>query len=169
MACIALVSLLCLASLHACSARLLPSIDKQVSFRVHHVAEVLVEKAKVNNGESTQIIINKRISHENGNGLKQKTPLMMIQQQDQQPIIQGNDLTTKPSSHTELKQSSNVEFTKGQNGKTIIIRSMLGSDPEDTEENVDTKENNKTSNVEDIDMMDYAQPHRKPPIHNEKP
>lgn len=43
---------------------------------------------------------------------------------------------------------------------------MLGSTPQDTEEAVNTKEN---GSVDDIEMMDYAQPHRKPPIHNEKP
>ena len=43
---------------------------------------------------------------------------------------------------------------------------MLGSIPRHTEEAVDTKESEA---VDDIEMMDYAQPHRKPPIHNERP
>lgn len=43
---------------------------------------------------------------------------------------------------------------------------MLGNrSGDDTEEAVDSKENDT---VEDIVVMDYAQPHRKPPIHNEK-
>ena len=42
---------------------------------------------------------------------------------------------------------------------------MLGNSGGDTEEAVDSKEKD---NVGDIDVMDYAQPHRKPPIHNEK-
>ncbi|KAK6274952.1 hypothetical protein POUND7_004661 [Theobroma cacao] len=36
----------------------------------------------------------------------------------------------------------------------------------ETEKAVDSKEKD---NVGDVDVMDYAQPHRKPPIHNEKP
>lgn len=43
---------------------------------------------------------------------------------------------------------------------------MLGSAPHDTEEAPEFKKNDA---VDDIVVMDYAQPHRKPPIHNEKP
>ncbi|GFS34708.1 hypothetical protein Acr_00g0035490 [Actinidia rufa] len=45
-------------------------------------------------------------------------------------------------------------------------RRMLGSRPNDAEETVDSKGNDV---VEDIVVMDYAQPHRKPPIHNIEP
>lgn len=40
---------------------------------------------------------------------------------------------------------------------------MLESPPSKAEENVSSK--NKDT-AEDIEVMDYAQPHRKPPIHN---
>lgn len=43
---------------------------------------------------------------------------------------------------------------------------MLGSAPHDAEETVDSKQ---TDTVEDVVVMDYAQPHRKPPIHNKDP
>lgn len=43
---------------------------------------------------------------------------------------------------------------------------MLESSAHDTDEAVNGKENEV---VEDVVVMDYAQPHRKPPIHNEKP
>lgn len=42
---------------------------------------------------------------------------------------------------------------------------MLGNSGGDTEEAVDSEEK---ENVGDVDVMDYAPPHRKPPIHNEK-
>jgi hypothetical protein len=46
------------------------------------------------------------------------------------------------------------------------VRSLLGSaQHSSTEETVDVMENDA---AEDIVVMDYAQPHRKPPIHNEK-
>lgn len=45
------------------------------------------------------------------------------------------------------------------------MRSLLGSAQHNTEETVDVKGNDA---AEDIVVMDYAQPHRKPPIHNEK-
>ena len=40
---------------------------------------------------------------------------------------------------------------------------MLGSTSNDAEETVNSKENFV---VENIVVMDYEQPHRKPPIHN---
>ncbi|TKY70841.1 hypothetical protein E2542_SST07135 [Spatholobus suberectus] len=45
-------------------------------------------------------------------------------------------------------------------------RSMLGPAQHHVEETVVT---NASGTAEDIVEMDYAQPHRKPPIHNEKP
>lgn len=42
-------------------------------------------------------------------------------------------------------------------------RSMLESSASNAEGNVSNKDEEKT---EEIDVMDYAQPHRKPPIHN---
>ncbi|XP_030501710.2 uncharacterized protein LOC115716929 [Cannabis sativa] len=162
--CVALIifTLLCLnASLHACNARHLPH---------HHHQQKEQENNNNNNNMNNGAI----------HALKHKNPLMMIQQQhhDQPSIDQGgNDLTTKPylsSSHTDqLFKRSSVEFTnnnnnniKGENEKGKSLRSMLGYDEEDV--NANNKEN-KRSNEEDIDMMDYAQPHRKPPIHNQRP
>lgn len=43
---------------------------------------------------------------------------------------------------------------------------MLGPGRHHVEETMVT---NTNENAEDIVEMDYAQPHRKPPIHNEKP
>jgi len=43
---------------------------------------------------------------------------------------------------------------------------MLGPAQHNDEETVVT---NASDTEEDIVEMDYAQPHRKPPIHNEKP
>ena len=43
-------------------------------------------------------------------------------------------------------------------------RSILAYTPDDTEEIIDTNEP-----IEDVVVTDYAQPHRKPPIHNREP
>ncbi|KAH6818111.1 root meristem growth factor [Perilla frutescens var. frutescens] len=48
-------------------------------------------------------------------------------------------------------------------GTEISRRSTVESSPSNAEENVSSKDND---NVQDIEVMDYAQPHRKPPIHN---
>ncbi|GMI76368.1 hypothetical protein HRI_001306100 [Hibiscus trionum] len=57
----------------------------------------------------------------------------------------------------------NVETAEGL--KRARARLMLGNSDAGAEEALDSKEKD---NVGDIDVMDYAQPHRKPPIHNEK-
>lgn len=46
------------------------------------------------------------------------------------------------------------------------VRSLLGSAQHNSEETVDNVKEN--DDAEDIVVMDYAQPHRKPPIHNIK-
>jgi hypothetical protein len=46
------------------------------------------------------------------------------------------------------------------------VRSLVGAAQHDTEETVDAMKNDGMDNMV---VMDYAQPHRKPPIHNEKP
>ncbi|GAU20740.1 hypothetical protein TSUD_231540 [Trifolium subterraneum] len=58
------------------------------------------------------------------------------------------------------KDSPSLLAEKDERGHA---RSMLGQDVEET---MDT---NTNENTEDIVDMDYAQPHRKAPIHNEKP
>lgn len=42
-------------------------------------------------------------------------------------------------------------------------RSILESSTSNVEQNISNKDDDKK---EEIDVMDYAQPHRKPPIHN---
>lgn len=50
------------------------------------------------------------------------------------------------------------------------MRSLLGAAQHDTaKETVDAIENEGLDNSVISIVMDYAQPHRKPPIHNEKP
>lgn len=44
-------------------------------------------------------------------------------------------------------------------------RTLLGSATHNMEEDKDSKEDEA---IEDVGVMDYAQPHRKPPIHNRK-
>ncbi|XP_062146067.1 uncharacterized protein LOC133854054 [Alnus glutinosa] len=61
----------------------------------------------------------------------------------------------------ELRAVRNIKGEEIRN-----VRSLLGSvQHNSTEETVDVMENDA---AEDIVVMDYAQPHRKPPIHNEK-
>ncbi|KAF3448357.1 hypothetical protein FNV43_RR09070 [Rhamnella rubrinervis] len=109
-----------------------------------------------------------RIKPENCDGATtptQKVPNALLRKQLQLDDGESSGSgITKSFAHIELQQISIKEkglFTKGNDQ-----RSLLESAPRDTEEALDFKENDS---VDDVVVMDYAQPHRKPPIHNEKP
>ncbi|KAK9198418.1 hypothetical protein WN944_013602 [Citrus x changshan-huyou] len=68
-----------------------------------------------------------------------------------------------PSLQNDLQRLAKTEIFESSKAQA---RFLLGSPPGNTNEAVDSKENDF---VEDAVVMDYAQPHRKPPIHNEKP
>ncbi|KAL0324458.1 UNVERIFIED_CONTAM: hypothetical protein Scaly_2412900 [Sesamum calycinum] len=70
--------------------------------------------------------------------------------------IEGNKLKVSYS-WKNLQQATGKEIWKRTE------RLTLESPPSHDEESVSSKDNNT---VEDIVVMDYAQPHRKPPIHN---
>ncbi|XWS49094.1 hypothetical protein CRYUN_Cryun13aG0134200 [Craigia yunnanensis] len=82
-------------------------------------------------------------------------------------FLEAKGAVAKAISGYEMIISSRVvlQGMEKVEGLKRVTRSMLGNSGGDTEEAVDSKEKD---NVGDIDVMDYAQPHRKPPIHNEK-
>ncbi|KAI7994106.1 hypothetical protein LOK49_LG11G02353 [Camellia lanceoleosa] len=72
-------------------------------------------------------------------------------------ITKGNEITSS-SSQAVLQEPTKIVEWKRQ------ARWMLSSTSQNAEESVNhSKEDDP---VEDIVVMDYAQPHRKPPIHN---
>ncbi|KAM7273279.1 hypothetical protein ACFE04_027943 [Oxalis oulophora] len=70
----------------------------------------------------------------------------------------GNMIIMPP--HNSDGGAAKVEESIKTRGERLLLASN------DIEEAVNSKENDK---LEDVVVMDYAQPHRKPPIHNEKP
>lgn len=65
-----------------------------------------------------------------------------------------------PSPQMDLHETSELEDQERR------ARSIMESPTAKAEETVDSMENDEG---EDIVVMDYAQPHRKPPIHNRRP
>ncbi|GLT78391.1 hypothetical protein SLA2020_499280 [Shorea laevis] len=63
------------------------------------------------------------------------------------------------SSEDDLRKTAKIKVWR-RHGRSMLGPSRVA------EATVDSEENNA---VEDIVEMDYAQPHKKPPIHNEKP
>ncbi|KAK8680885.1 hypothetical protein V6N13_109823 [Hibiscus sabdariffa] len=81
-------------------------------------------------------------------------------------FLAGKDANKLKSHKIEMESSISKKLQTGvQKGlKRARGRLMLGNSDAGAEEALDSKEKDS---VGDIDVMDYAQPHRKPPIHNE--
>ncbi|KAK7406247.1 hypothetical protein VNO78_07870 [Psophocarpus tetragonolobus] len=80
--------------------------------------------------------------------------------QPQQQKVANNEIIIEETSGTSFQMDS-PSFLAAQDERRHA-RSMLGPAQLNHEETVVT-------NTEDIVQMDYAQPHRRPPIHNQKP
>ncbi|XP_038688386.1 uncharacterized protein LOC119987527 [Tripterygium wilfordii] len=62
-----------------------------------------------------------------------------------------------------IQEPVKTEVSKRQLGRSVIESS---TPHDETQKPVDSKKEDES--VEHVDVMDYTQPHRKPPIHNEK-
>ncbi|KAH7833951.1 hypothetical protein Vadar_011333 [Vaccinium darrowii] len=65
-----------------------------------------------------------------------------------------------------ISQEDHQKATRIKEWKVQLARRMMGSTSSKAEETIDSKEDDSP---EDIVVMDNAQPHRKPPIHNLEP
>ncbi|XP_021831947.1 uncharacterized protein LOC110771892 [Prunus avium] len=161
MSSIVLLLFLCL-SIHACNARLLGLVDKQSGSKSFHsvedVAKVLSETSKssmmptISVEYQAQQINAETFSHES-------IPKALLRKQGHaNGPASGYDIITL-SSQVEQKKLIKMQGLKRQ------ARTLLGSATYNMEEDKDSKEDEA---IEDVGVMDYAQPHRKPPIHNRK-
>ncbi|KAI4327112.1 hypothetical protein L6164_019612 [Bauhinia variegata] len=96
-----------------------------------------------------------------------------LKQAKQQKVMNGSasklkQLILGTTSGTEVATSVQIDLPFFFRKKKLSrhARSLLGSAHGHVERTVTT---NAGDAVEDIAEMDYAQPHKKPPIHNEKP
>ncbi|KAJ6308310.1 hypothetical protein OIU76_017982 [Salix suchowensis] len=170
-----LLLLICF-SLHACNARFLGLSDKETKKQVFNQVLVQdVDKLKIHRTTSApsemmpsgergaqgkQVVrrddmITRKIRLLGATTMNEKDTEALTKQEGTKGAASGNKVIV--SSQADLQQASEIIEGKG--------RSMLGSAAKDTEEAVRSEENDI---AEDVAVMDYAQPHRKPPIHNEK-
>ncbi|KAJ6714647.1 hypothetical protein OIU85_026177 [Salix viminalis] len=169
-----LLLLICF-SLHACNARFLGLSDKETKKQVFNKVLVQdVDKLKIHRTTSApsemmpseeqgkQVVgrddmITRKISLLGATTMNEKDAEALPKQEEgTKGATSGNKVIV--SSQADLQQASEIIEGKG--------RSMLGSAAKDTEEAVRSDQENDIA--EDVAVMDYAQPHRKPPIHNEK-
>ncbi|BFG31428.1 hypothetical protein CerSpe_177010 [Prunus speciosa] len=158
MSSIVLLLFLCL-SIHACNARLLGLVDKQSGSKSYHsvedVAKVLSETSKssmmptISVEYQAQQINAETFTHES-------IPKARLRKQGHaNGPASGYDIITLSS---QVEQKKLIKMQRQ-------ARTLLGSATYNMEEDKDSKEDEA---IEDVGVMDYAQPHRKPPIHNRK-
>lgn len=154
------VLLVLLLSLHACSARHLSLTDKGIDRKSHIVGkDVYSRKLRssfmVTHSEPT--VVQTQEKHTStSTGADELTNTVM-----------GKDSATVILKKDEKKGGeviSNSEETT-QREEWRQVRSTLESSPDEVKETANSEDNDT---VDDVVAMDYAKPHRKPPIHNRK-
>ncbi|XVE57677.1 hypothetical protein DITRI_Ditri04bG0108700 [Diplodiscus trichospermus] len=162
---LAIFFLLCL-SMHACiNARRLGFVAQEIG---NHVGLILSNKVgpsvpkELQTEELQEVGVHGRRTQENLIGANTMKQILLIS------FLKAKESVAKAISGYEIIISSGVDLqgVEKVEGLKRVTRSMLGNAGGDTEKAVDYKEKDKLKG--DIDVMDYAQPHRKPPIHNEK-
>ncbi|PQQ14204.1 uncharacterized protein Pyn_06009 [Prunus yedoensis var. nudiflora] len=162
MSSIVLLLFLCL-SIHACNARLLGLVDKQSGSKSYHsvedVAKVLISETSKSSMMPT-ISVEYQAQQINAETFTHESiPKALLRKQGHaNGPASGYDIITL-SSQVEQKKLIKMQGLKRQ------ARTLLGSATYNMEEDKDSKEDEA---IEDVGVMDYAQPHRKPPIHNRK-
>ncbi|XP_040954544.1 uncharacterized protein [Gossypium hirsutum] len=167
-------------SLHACNAHRLGFSAKENGNHVDFLASKDANKLKGHKLEMGPSISKKLQTPElqevrshgrriiDAKTMKQTISDSFLAKEAVQNAISGYGIMS--SSRVGLQSKETVEHVRTEHRnqmgwKRIRARSMLGNSDAGADEALDSKEKD---NVRDIDVMDYAQPHRKPPIHNEK-
>ncbi|XP_074356849.1 uncharacterized protein LOC141696631 [Apium graveolens] len=150
---LACVLLVFLVSLHACSARHL-SLTHRRNERKSRVLDKDVHSRKL----GSSFIL----SH--------SEPTLVLQAQEHSTSTGADDLADTVVG----KELETVVLKKDETtGREVVIsysgettrRSTLESTPNEVEETANSEDNDT---IDDVVAMDYAKPHRKPPIHNRK-
>ncbi|KAK4728529.1 hypothetical protein R3W88_021517 [Solanum pinnatisectum] len=148
-----LVYLLVCISLHACSARPLASIDDKEHKILLSSKDVKFLTSDVSKTEG-RIIMSEDIGKDDGKLMWKKRSIIGRKQLDDEEN-KGNNV--KISFH----EGAQVKISRRES--RLMLESPLSTQHEEEAVNSIEKEF-----VEDVVVMDYAQPHRKPPIHNTK-
>ncbi|XP_017222274.1 uncharacterized protein LOC108199018 isoform X2 [Daucus carota subsp. sativus] len=154
-----ILPLVLLLSLHACKARHLSLNDNRNSRRSHTVVKNLHSKSLPSlykETDSEPEVVQAREA--NSPGANELTNTVMAK--DSEQTIPKND--NKKGGEIDISHPKEATQPEGWRRQA---RSTTESSPSEARETADTKE---SEIVDDVVAMDYAQPHRKPPIHNRK-
>ncbi|WMV43636.1 hypothetical protein MTR67_037021 [Solanum verrucosum] len=148
-----LVYLLVCISLHACSARPLASVDDKENKILLSSKEVTIMTSDTSKTEG-RIIMSEDIGKDDGKLMWKKTSIVARNQLDDEEN-KGNKV------EISFHEGAQVKISRRES--RLMLESPLSTQHEEEAVNSIEKEL-----VEDVVVMDYAQPHRKPPIHNTK-
>ncbi|XP_008347576.2 uncharacterized protein [Malus domestica] len=168
---IVLMLLLCL-SMHACNGQLLGFLPTESGYRAYHSVEDVGNVLR--RSETSMSSTRPSIS------VEFQSKEVEVKDAETVPTLESipNDDGSRKQGHVNFGPTSAAQdiftFSQIHQKKSIKVkglerqtRTLLGSATlhDQMEEDKDPKGNEAT---EDVGVMDYAQPHRKPPIHNEK-
>ncbi|XVF52636.1 hypothetical protein PTKIN_Ptkin05aG0034200 [Pterospermum kingtungense] len=163
-------------SIHACNARPLGFVAEELDNQVDFLLAKDVDKLNLHELEiRPSITISKQLQAQelqevgvHGRRIQENLiGAITVKQTLLNSFLKAKEAVAKAISGYEITISSRVDLQGKEKveGTKRVTRFMLGKSGGDAEEAVGSKEK---ENVRDIDVMDYALPHRKPPIHNEK-
>ncbi|KAB2632497.1 hypothetical protein D8674_028744 [Pyrus ussuriensis x Pyrus communis] len=171
MSSIVLLVLLCL-SMHACNARLLGFVPKESGCRAYHSIEDVgnVLRRSETSMSSTRPTISVEWQTKQVEVKVDAETLLTLQSIPKDDLLLKQGHFHGPTSgHDIFTVSSGIDQKKSikMKGLERHRRTLLGSATlhNQMEEDKGPKGNKA---MEDVGVMDYAQPHRKPPIHNKK-
>ncbi|KAM1037525.1 hypothetical protein ACFX1X_032710 [Malus domestica] len=161
---------LCL-SMHACNGQLLGFLPTESGYRAYHSVEDVGNVLR--RSETSMSSTRPSIS------VEFQSKEVEVKDAETVPTLESipNDDGSRKQGHVNFGPTSAQDiftFSQIHQKKSIKVkglerqtRTLLGSATlhDQMEEDKDPKGNEAT---EDVGVMDYAQPHRKPPIHNEK-
>ncbi|XP_052171201.1 uncharacterized protein LOC127787276 isoform X2 [Diospyros lotus] len=151
-----LVVLLCLTSLHACSA--IKEVEKE-KFQKTWIPPSASSPCLLEKMQKQEKLNGKEI-HKSWDDAKYRKHIETKAPQKAQQDEKGNEMIPS-SSRESLRMAPKTEEWKRQSRR--MLRPTT-SHRDDFKETMDSKED--AALEEDIVVMDYAQPHKKPPIHN---
>ncbi|XP_075504137.1 uncharacterized protein LOC142541492 [Primulina tabacum] len=150
-----LVYLVIYLCLHACAARPLVVLDS-----VSPVHEGL------NGIEPEAFVARGNVIAEYGGKISDGTTAIQLENQRTSAVLEGTEGTAGSPSVKILCSRKNLPEAAERKVWKRSERSTLESPPSNGEETANSKDNRI---ADDVVVMDYEQPHRKPPIHNWKP
>lgn len=156
---VSILPLVLLLSLHACNARHLSLTGKRNGRKSHTIVKDLQSKHLPSPSTLTHSEPKVVQAREEHTAVAEELTNTAVEKDLDLIILKKDDKKGGEVEMSLLKEATQLE------GWRRHVRSTIESSPNEARVTEDSKEREI---VDDVVAMDYAQPHRKPPIHNRK-